>query len=466
MTAPPDLPDLPAGEVSAGPGPDGSAAPDCPNCGSPTGGSTTCAECGYLVAVPDSLPVWEQERWEVVVRADRDYFDAVEPDGMEFPEVVHARRIPLTGDAMRIGRRSASKGTTPDIDCSGPLEDVGVSHRHGLLMRQPNGEWALVDRGSTNGTFLNSHHEAVPPFERVPLRDGDRIHLGAWTTMTVERSDIAPDPAPDEDLPSKDTRTVARGRLGMDLRLLGPMELTVSGRPVSIGAPKARAVLVVLALRIGAPVSTGELEWALWGDREPPTAGKALQGYVSALRKELPKGAIETAGQGYRLLGPRDVVDAFRFERRSARARELLGTGHPGAAVAEAERALSLWRGDPVPDLADGPTGATEVARLQELRATAEEDLVEGRLQLGDHLGVLPDALASAEREPLRERRWAQLMTAYHRAGRQVDALRAFQRFRLLLGEDYGVEPSPDLVALDRAIALDDPGLQWTPPGS
>lgn len=466
MTAPGDLPDPTVGEqpVRSAGDPDGS--PDCPNCGSPSGGSTTCEECGYLFAVPDSLPVWEQERWEVVVRADHEYFDAVEPDGMEFPEAVHARRIPLTGDAMEIGRRSASKGTTPQIDLSGPLEDVGVSHLHGLLMRQPNGEWALVDKGSTNGTFLNSYHEAVPPFARMPLRDGDRIHLGAWTTMTVERSDVVPEPVPDEDLPSKDTRTVARGRLGMDLRLLGPCELSVSGQPVPIGAPKARAVLAVLALRIGTPVSTGELEWALWGDREPPTAAKALQGYISALRKALPKGAIETAGQGYRLLGPRDVVDVFRFERRSARARELLRTGHPGAAVAEAERALSLWRGDPVPDLVDGPNGAAEVARLHELRCTAEEDLVDGRLQLGDHVGVLPDALAAADREPLRERRWAQLMTAYHRAGRQVDALRTFQRVRQLLGDEFGVEPSAELVALDRAVALDDPSLRWTPPGA
>jgi len=142
----------------------------------------------------------------------------------------------------------------------------------------------------------------------------------------------------------------------------------------------------------------------------------------------------------------------------------LLASGHPGSAVAEGTRAMELWRGDPLPDLIDGPVGSTEVARLHELRATAEEDLVEGRLQLGDHLGVLPDLQAAVEREPLRQRRWAQLMLALYRSGRQVEALRAFQRVRELLGEEHGVEPSAEIMALERAIVLDAPELQWTVP--
>ncbi len=450
------------GGAAVDPGP---AVPTCPNCGSEVGERSSCESCGYLFEVPDSLAVWEGERWEVVVRPDRDYFDSVDPEGLEFPEVVHSRRFPLIGDAIRFGRRSASKGTDPQIDLSGTLEDVGVSHRHGLLMRQPTGEWALVDEDSTNGTLLNSFHDPVPPNQRIPLRDGDRIHLGAWTTMTVERTEGLPERPDDEELPSKDTRTMARGRLGMDLAVLGPLTLTVSGEPRTIGAQKARATLTVLALHIGTPVSTADLSWALWGDREPPTAAKALQGYISTLRKALPKGAIETAANGYRMLGPRDVVDVCRFERRGGRARELLASGHPAAAVAEATRALSLWRGDPLPDLASGPAGPAEAARFLEVRATVEEDLVEGRLQLGDHLGVLPDATSAVEKEPLRERRWGQLMLAYHRSGRQVEALRTFQRVRTLLDEEFGVEPCADLVALEHAIVLDDPGLRWTPPG-
>jgi len=436
----------------------------CPNCGSLTDTSSVCSQCGYLFETSDTVPVWEEQRWDIVVRPDRSYYERLEADGMAFPETVQSRRIPLLGDYLRIGRRSVSRGVVPEIDLSGPLEDVGVSHRHAVLMRQPEGDWALVDQGSTNGTFLNEDLDLVPADQPVPLRDGDRIHVGAFTTLTVERGE-APESRPeDEDAPSRDTRTVARGRLGMDLGLLGPLQLVVAGEPVPLGAPKARAALAMLALRIGASVSSGDLEWALWGDSEPRTAAKALQGYISTIRRALPSGAIETTTRGYRLLGPKDVVDVFRFERRSAHGRELLETGHPGAAVAEISRSLELWRGDPLPDLADGPAGITETARLRELKATAEEDLMEGRLRLGDHLGAIPEMSAAVEQEPLRQRRWAQFMLALFRSDRQVEALRAFQRLRDILGDEHGVEPSADLLALERGIVLDSPELRWMAP--
>ncbi len=466
-------PDPQPGPDAAGPldtssvpeaGTDSPATGRCPNCGSLTETSSSCSQCGYHFEIPDSIPVWEEQRWDIVARPDRAYYEQVEPGGIEFPDTVHSRRIPLHGDYVRIGRRSLSKGIVPEIDLSGPLEDVGVSHRHAVLMRQPEGDWALVDQRSTNGTFLNADHDPVPPDQPVPLRDGDRIHIGAWTALTVERGDAPEHLGTDDEAPSRDTRSVARGRFGMDVALLGPLQLTVAGEPVVIGAPKARAVLAVLALRIGASVSSGDLEWALWGDREPRTANKALQGYISTLRRDLPDGAIETTPRGYQLLGPKDVVDVFRFERRSARGRELLEAGHPGSAVAEHLRALELWRGDPLPDLTDGPVGSTEVTRLRELKATTEEDLVEGRLKLGDHVGVLPEAQAAVEEEPLRQRRWAQLMLALYRSGRQVEALRAFQRVREILGEEYGVEPAADLLALERAIVLDSSELRWTVP--
>ena len=437
-------------------------SPACPNCGSEAGGAGTCPECGFTMSALDSAPVWEEQHWQVLVRPDREHFDRVDADGVEFPEAVTSRRIDLTGDIARIGRRSQSKGTTPEIDLSGSMEDVGVSHRHAVLMRQPDGSWAMADQGSSNGTFLNGDEDPLPANRRFPLKDGDRIHVGAWTSLTVERVDAAV--RSDHEIPSKDTRGVSRGRQGLQVAVLGPLVLTVGASEVAVGSPKARAVLAVLALRIGTAVSAGELEWALWGDDEPRTADKALQGHISALRKILPEGAIETTPQGYRLTGPKDVVDAFRFERRCARGSDLLGSGHPGAAVAELTRALDLWRGAPVPDLADGHLGTVETSRWTERRAVAEEDRFEGRLQLGDHLGVLPDLAAAVEDEPLRERRWSQLMLALYRSGRQVDALRAFQRFRTVLDEGHGLEPSADIIALERAIVLDQGQLRWVAP--
>ena len=95
------------------------------------------------------------------------------------------------------------------------------------------------------------------------------------------------------------------------------------GRAVPLGAPKLRAVLAVLALRIGSAVSIGDFEWTLWGDREPATADKALQGYISTLRAQLGAEVIETTPQGYRLLGSKELVDTFRFERRSERGARL-----------------------------------------------------------------------------------------------------------------------------------------------
>jgi DNA-binding SARP family transcriptional activator len=437
-------------------------SPTCPNCGSTVAGPGACSECGFLLAAPDAAPVWEEQHWQVLVRPDREHFDRVDTDGVEFPEVVQTRRIDLTGDFVRIGRRSHSKNTSPEIDLSGSLEDVGVSHRHAVLMRQPDGSWAMADQGSTNGTYLGGDDDPLPPNRRVPLKDGDRIHVGAWTSITVERVDAAV--RSDLEVPSKDTRGVGRGRHGMQVALLGPLVLTVGGSVVPLGSPKARAVLAILALRTGTAVSAGDLGWAIWGDAEPRTSDKVLQGHVSALRKVLPDGVIETTPQGYRLSAPKEVVDTFRFERRCVRGSELLKAGHPGAAVAELALALELWRGEPLPDLADGPTGAVETSRWSERRAVAEEDLFEGRLLLGDHAGVLPDLTAAAEAEPLRERRWSQLMLALYRSGRQADAVRAFQRFRRSLGEEHGLEPSAEIFALEQAVVLDQPHLRWEAP--
>jgi DNA-binding SARP family transcriptional activator len=203
----------------------------------------------------------------------------------------------------------------------------------------------------------------------------------------------------------------------------------------------------------------------MWGESETKTAVKALQGYVSALRQILPDEAIETTTPlGYRLAAPKDCIDVFRFERYCARGRALLASGHPGAAVAEITRALALWRGEALLDLINGPSGATEVVRLDERKADAEEDLFEGRLQLGDHHSLVADLWPAVEAEPFRQRRWAQLMLALYRSGRPVEALRAFQRLRSELGEGHGMEPSAELVALERGIVMDRPDLQWTPP--
>ncbi len=121
--------------------------------------------------------------------ADRVYYDMVQAasggDGanIPFPAYCPERRFQLTGSEMRIGRRSPSRGLEPEIDLTGPPTDPGISRLHAVLIATPDGSWAVLDPGSANGTQVNGTD--IPTSQRIPLRDGDRISLGAWTTITI-----------------------------------------------------------------------------------------------------------------------------------------------------------------------------------------------------------------------------------------------------------------------------------------
>jgi pSer/pThr/pTyr-binding forkhead associated (FHA) protein len=139
--------------------------------------------------------------WEAVAVADRTVYDRVEAPEVVFPLVSPTRRFVLAGDRVTIGRRSASRGIIPDIDLSAAPEDAGVSHLHATLVFQPDGTWAAVDAGSANGTYLNDQTDPIARNELVPLIEGDRLHVGAWTTITLHRS-APPDPPPDPARPT------------------------------------------------------------------------------------------------------------------------------------------------------------------------------------------------------------------------------------------------------------------------
>ena len=133
--------------------------------------------------------------WVAVVGADREYFDDMMarsgPDaaGLYFPPYSPERRVPMTGRGqLRIGRRSHQRGTVPEIDLSIAPEDPGASHQHALLQEQPDGSWVVIDQDSTNGTTINGAPDTIAAHTAIPLKDGDRIHVGAWTTVTVHRS--------------------------------------------------------------------------------------------------------------------------------------------------------------------------------------------------------------------------------------------------------------------------------------
>lgn len=131
--------------------------------------------------------------WTATIGPDRDYFMAMmqrsgpEAAGLNLPAYSPEQQRTLTGNQVTIGRRRHSTGDTPDIDLSVPPEDPGVSHQHAVLVQQPDGSWAVVDQNSTNGTTVNGGDEPIQPFVPVPLQDGDRVHVGAWTTITIRR---------------------------------------------------------------------------------------------------------------------------------------------------------------------------------------------------------------------------------------------------------------------------------------
>ncbi|MBT2493592.1 FHA domain-containing protein [Streptomyces sp. ISL-96] len=129
--------------------------------------------------------------WTATVGPDREYFMAMMqrsgPDaaGLNLPAYSPEQQRPLTGNQITIGRRRQSTGEAPDIDLSVPPEDPGVSHQHAVLVQQPDGSWAVVDQNSTNGTTVNGAEDPIQPYVPIPLQDGDRVHVGAWTTITV-----------------------------------------------------------------------------------------------------------------------------------------------------------------------------------------------------------------------------------------------------------------------------------------
>ncbi|WP_426403573.1 FHA domain-containing protein [Streptomyces sp. R-07] len=129
--------------------------------------------------------------WTAVIGPDREYFMAMmqrsgpEATGLNLPAYSPDKHLPLQGNQVSIGRRRHSTGESPDIDLSVPPEDPGVSHQHAVLVQQPDGSWAVVDQNSTNGTTVNGGEEPIQPYVPVQLQDGDRVHVGAWTTITV-----------------------------------------------------------------------------------------------------------------------------------------------------------------------------------------------------------------------------------------------------------------------------------------
>ncbi|MGI5272625.1 BTAD domain-containing putative transcriptional regulator [Nonomuraea sp. CA-218870] len=253
----------------------------------------------------------------------------------------------------------------------------------------------------------------------------------------------------------------------MNVRLLGPLEVVGSaGERLDPGTRKQRAVLAMLALSPGRPVSLDRLVEELWAGEAPAKATATLQAYVSHLRRVLEPGRrprtpprlLLTREPGYLLDITPAQTDAGRFAAWAADGRRLLAAGRPADAARVLERALGLWRGDPLAEFPGLAFARAEAARLAELRSGVVEDRLAARLELGE--ASVPELEELVAGDPYRERAWSLLVLALYRAGRQAEALAALRRVRALLSDELGIEPGPALKRLEQSVLAQSPELE------
>jgi DNA-binding SARP family transcriptional activator/DNA-binding beta-propeller fold protein YncE len=255
----------------------------------------------------------------------------------------------------------------------------------------------------------------------------------------------------------------------MDFNILGPLELRGrEGREIRLPAGRERSLLVLLLIHRGQVVSTDRIVDALWGQSPPETATKAVQGYVSHLRRLLEpehepgagRGPLVTQPPGYALRADAVAVDAVRFEQLVADGRRALDDGSAAEAAQVLDEALGLWRGQALAEFAFDDFARDEIERLEELRLCATEDRIEALLRVGRHGEIVGGLGALVTSHPLRERLRGQWMLALYRSGRQADALQAYRDGRRLLASELGLEPGPELQRLERSILAHEPELE------
>jgi predicted ATPase/DNA-binding SARP family transcriptional activator len=243
---------------------------------------------------------------------------------------------------------------------------------------------------------------------------------------------------------------------GLAIRVLGPMEVSLAGEPVALGGPRVRALLVYLTLHRASPVPTDRILEDLWSDGADDSARRSLHTQISALRGRLPTSSgpiIVRDPAGYHLDTFGLWIDLDEFERLSR------------AALAEADgeaaaRALELWRGEPLGEVAHETWAQGAVAELQERRMQLLQIHLDAQMRGGRHAELIPELRALVEEHPFAEPLWERLLLALYRSGRQTDALDAFRQLEDTLREELGLEPGPTLQDLQRQMLLHDPSLR------
>jgi predicted ATPase/DNA-binding SARP family transcriptional activator len=251
----------------------------------------------------------------------------------------------------------------------------------------------------------------------------------------------------------------------VEFRILGPLQVTDAGSVIPVGGPRHRKLLAVLLVHADQVVSPDRLIDALWGEHPPSGARRMVHVRISELRRELRGGAqagdagIVTQSSGYQLHVSAEALDARRFEGLVVAGRQALDRGDHVGANQSLAGALGLWRGPPLPEVADEEFARPEIARLEALYHQALEARMDVMLALGRAGDAVVELKALVAEHPLRERFWHQLMLAQYRTDRQGEALETYRAVRTVLVEQLGVEPGSELQHLHAAILQQDPGL-------
>lgn len=245
----------------------------------------------------------------------------------------------------------------------------------------------------------------------------------------------------------------------MKLRILGPVVAARNDGALALPGRKLQTMLAALLLARGQVLSDDRLSFLLWGWNPPTTVDAQIYTYISRLRKRLsPDVDVIRQPPGYRIDTKDAWVDLEMFEQLTDRGRRRLAAGLFDEASELLRAALDLWRGSALTNATEYLTEA-ELPVLEEAWTTATEYRIDADLALGRYRNSIPELIGLVGRFPFRERFRVQLMAAMYQSGRQVDALAVYEKGRLLLAEELGVDPGPDLVRAFHAVLDADPGL-------
>jgi DNA-binding SARP family transcriptional activator/pimeloyl-ACP methyl ester carboxylesterase len=253
----------------------------------------------------------------------------------------------------------------------------------------------------------------------------------------------------------------------MRVEVLGPVRVHVDGVDVVLNAAKERALIAALAVHAGATVSPEALIDAIWGETAPASARKTLQTYVSKLRRAVGVETVTTTPNGYVLKIERDAVDVLRFRHLVRDGEDALRAGATDRAREHLRAAVELWRGEPFGGVPLHTGLASEAARVREEYVSALEAMCAAELTAGRNAEIVGELEALVREYPYRERLWGHLIVALSRSGRQADALVAYERIRVLLRDELGLEPGGELRRIHRAVLeQEDSGDPTAPRGA